>query len=153
MILAKPVIDKQYWILKKGDRKIGAVEADSQGYVVSTTNTRTHYKTIPMMRRNADITFEPAAKPVRSDPYQVHGYATGCRAYNPVWNVKMKVPLFTRQAKSRSWLAAGWYLVKKHRAWRVVHNPKLILLERYPYQGPFHDRQTAEQITTNYTHD
>lgn len=145
MILAKPVIDKQYWILKKGDRKIGAVEADDQGYVVSTTNSRVRYKTIPMLRRGADITFEPPIKTPKPDPYQVHGYHTGCKVYNPVWNVQMRVPLFTRQPKSRSWLAAGWYLVKKHRTWQAMRNPKLILLERYPYQGPFHSEEQARE--------
>lgn len=147
MILAKPVIDKQYWILKKDDRKIGAVEADDQGYVVSTNASRVRYKTIPMLRRGAEITFEPAAKTPKPNPYQVHGYDTGCRAYNPVWNVQMRIPLFTRQPKSRSWLAAGWYLVKKHRTWQVIRNPKLILLERYSYQGPFHSEEAAREHT------
>jgi hypothetical protein len=147
MILAKPVIDKKYWILKKDDQKIGAVEADDQGYVVSTDAVRVRYKTIPMLRRAADITFEPATTIPKSDPYQVHGYQTGCKAYNPVWNVHMKIPLFTRQPKSRSWLAAGWYLVKKHRNWQVVRNPKLILLERYPYHGPFHNEEAASDHT------
>ena len=34
MIEAKPVIDKKYWILKKDNRKIGAVEAEGDGYTV-----------------------------------------------------------------------------------------------------------------------
>lgn len=143
MILAKPVIDQQYWILKQGDHKIGAVEADGDGYVVSMNTQRERYQTIPMVRNRANITFEPAAKTPKPDPCQVHGYDTGCRAYNPVWNVQMRVPLFTRQPKSRSWQAAGWYLVKKHRTWQVMRNPKLILLERYPYQGPFHSQEAA----------
>jgi hypothetical protein len=145
MILAKPVIDKKYWILKQGDRKIGAVEAQGDGYVVSMDADRQHYKTQPMMVNRANIRFEPAAKITKPDPCQVHGYDTGCRAYNPVWNVQMKIPLFTRQLKSRSWQAAGWYLVKKHRNWQVMRNPKLILLERYPYHGPFHSEEAARE--------
>jgi hypothetical protein len=143
MILAKPVIDKKYWILKQGDRKIGAVEAQQDGYVVSMDTDRQHYKTVPMIANRANIRFEPAAKIPKPDPCQVHGYDTGCRAHNPVWNVQMRVPLFTRQSKSRSWLAAGWYLVKKHRTWQIMRNPKLILLERYPYHGPFHSEEAA----------
>jgi len=52
--------------------------------------------------------------------------------------------LFTRDTKSKSWYAAGWYMVKQHRAWKAVQNPKLITLQRYQYQGPFHTQQQAE---------
>jgi hypothetical protein len=34
MIEAKPIVDKKYWILKQDDRKIGVVEAESDGYTV-----------------------------------------------------------------------------------------------------------------------
>lgn len=145
MISAKPVIDKQYWILKQGDRKIGALEADGDGYVMSVDSNQQRFKTIPMLKNSANIRFEPPAKTPKPDYYQVHGYDTGCRVYNPVWNVQMKVPLFTREPKSRSWLAAGWYTIKKHRTWQVTHNPKLILLERYPFQGPFNNKEEANE--------
>ena len=124
MILAKPVIDKRYWILKQDDRKVGEVEADNEGIVVKTQGQQVRYKTMPMARKDANIVFEPAIKTAKPDTHSVHGFATGCRAHNPVWNVQMKIPLFTRQPKSRSWLAAGWYLVKKHRTWQAMRNPK-----------------------------
>jgi hypothetical protein len=96
-----------------------------------------------MVRRNTNIEFEPAEKVSRPRPNQVHGYSTGCRTHNGMWNVQMKLPLFTKTAKSKSWFAAGWYCVKQHRAWKVVHNPKLIVLERYSYQGPFYTEEQA----------
>ena len=34
MIVAKPVIDNQYWILKQDNQKIGNIEASADGYVV-----------------------------------------------------------------------------------------------------------------------
>ena len=33
-LIALPVIDKQYWILKDNDRKVGNVEACADGYQV-----------------------------------------------------------------------------------------------------------------------
>jgi len=57
----------------------------------------------------------------------------------------MRVPLFTKQAKSKSWFAAGWYAVRQHRSWRVVRNPKLIVLQRYQYNGPFHNKEQANE--------
>lgn len=143
MIVAKPVIANQYWILKQDDQKIGNIQASPDGYVVKILNQVSSYKTIPMLRKKANIEFEPLEKTSKPQPNQVHGYETGCRTYNGMWNVQMKLPLFTKDNKSKSWFAAGWYAVKQHRSWKIMHNPKLIVLERYQYQGPFHTKEEA----------
>ena len=143
MIVAKPVVANQYWILKQDDQKVGNIQASAEGYVVKIQNEITSYKTIPMVRRKTNIEFEPAEKISKPLTHQVHGFDTGCRAYNGMWNVQMKLPLFTKTAKSKSWFAAGWYRVKQHRTWKAVHNPKLIVLERYSYQGPYHTKEEA----------
>ena len=143
MIEAKPVIPNRYWILKQDNRKVGQIEADDSGVTVKIQNRVAGYKTIKMASREANIEFTKlsSAKPVTN---QVHGYEVTGRVYNPVWDVKHRLPLFTRDTKSKSWYAAGWYMVKQHRAWKVVQNPKLITLQRYQYQGPFHTQQQAE---------
>ena len=142
-LIAKPVIDKQFWILKQDDQKIGNIQAVPNGYQVTMFNRVDSYKTIPMLRKKAKIEFEPVEKSSKPTADQVHGFDTGIKAYNGMWNVQMKVPLFTKQAKSKSWFAAGWYLIKQHRTWKPIKNPKLIVLERYPYQGPFHSKDQA----------
>jgi len=144
-IIAKPVIDKQYWILKRDNKKVGELEVDSHGYTMRIENQIQRFKTIPMVRKSLDIAFEPAEKTTPIKPRQVYGYDTNCRAYNPIWDLKHKLPLFTKEKKSKSWYAAGWYTVKQHRSWKIVQNPKLILLERYQYQGPFHNQDLAQQ--------
>jgi len=143
MIEAKPVIDKKYWILKKDNHKIGALHAESDGYTMRIQDQVGKFKTIPMVRKKIDIEFAPLEKTTRPALDQVHGYATGCRAHNPMWDVKHRLPLFTKERKSKSWYAAGWYAVKQHRTWKIVRNPKLIVLERYQYQGPFHTQEAA----------
>jgi hypothetical protein len=143
MIEAKPVIDKKYWILKKDNCKIGVLEAEPDGYTMRINDQIGRFKTIPMVRKKVDIEFVPPEKTTRPAPDQVHGYATGCRAHNPMWDVKQRLPLFTKERKSKSWYAAGYYVVKQHRAWKIVRNPKLIVLERYQYQGPFHTQEAA----------
>jgi hypothetical protein len=143
MIEAKPVIPNRYWILKQDNRKVGQIEADDSGVTVKIQNRVAGYKTIRMASREANIEFTklPSGKPVTN---QVHGFEVTGRVYNPVWDVKHRLPLFTRDTKSKSWYAAGWYMVKQHRAWKAVQNPKLITLQRYQYQGPFHTQQQAE---------
>jgi hypothetical protein len=143
MIVAKPVIDNQYWILKQDDQKIGNIEASADGYQITIQNKIASYKTIPMLRRQENVEFEPVEKSSKPLPNQVHGYDTGCKSHNGMWNVQLKLPLFTKTAKSKSWFAAGWYTVKQHRTWKITRNPKLIVLERYSFKGPFHTEEQA----------
>jgi hypothetical protein len=144
-LVAKPVIDKQFWILQKDNEKVGNIEACAGGYQVKINNQVAQFKTIRMAARTVNIEFEPAAKIVatKHDTTQVHGYPVSGRVYNPMWDVPQQLPVYTKTNKSKSWFTAGWYNVKKGRTWRTVLAPKLIVLQRYPYQGPFYSEQDA----------
>jgi hypothetical protein len=146
-IIAKPIVDKQFWVLQQNDQKVGNIEAVTGGYQVKINNqVVAQYKSIKMVERNINIQFEPAIKKerVKSTTHSVHGYPTAGRVYNPMWDVPQRLPVYTKTNKSKSWHAAGWYCVKKGRRWSATQDPKLILLQRYPYQGPFHTREEAE---------
>jgi hypothetical protein len=142
-LIAKPVIDKQFWILQEDNRKVGNVEARNGGYQVRINNQITQFKTIKMLEKRVQIRFEslPGARSRAVKTQQVYGYPASGRVHNGLWNVQDKLPIYTKTAKSKSWYAAGWYLVKKGRNWRAVQDPKLILLQRYEYRGPFHSRE------------
>jgi hypothetical protein len=148
-IVAKPVVDKKFWILQKDNEKIGNIEAINNGYQVTINNQTQQFKTIRMAAQRANIQFESGVKASRPDTNTVHGYPAGSRVHNPVWDVQQQLPLYTKTKKSKSWFAAGWYQLKRGRNWRVVQDPKLISLERYKYAGPF---QTKEQAS-EYKHD
>lgn len=145
MIIAKPVIDNQFWILQKDNEKIGNIEACAGGYQVKINNQIAQFKTIRMAARTVNIEFEPAAK--KSKPKtttnHVHGYPAAGRVYNPMWDVPQQLPVYTKTSKSKSWFAAGWYNVRRGRHWQTVHAPKLIVLQRYAYQGPYYSEQEA----------
>ena len=146
MLVAKPVIDKQFWILQENNRKVGNVEACAGGYQVKINNQIAQFKTIRMAAQRANIEFEPAVKlskpKVTMD--QVHGYPISGRVYNPMWDVTQQLPVYTKTAKSKSWFAAGWYLVRRGRTWTTMLSPKLIVLQRYAYAGPFLTQQQAD---------
>ena len=145
MLIAKPVIDKQFWILKENDRKVGNVEACAGGYQVKINNQVAQFKTIKLAARTANIEFEPATKTVKPKATVTHiyDYPVAGRVYTPIWNVAQQLPVYTKTAKSKSWFAAGWYNVRKGRHWRTVLAPKLIVLQRYAYQGPYYSEQQA----------
>ena len=148
-LVAKPVIDKQFWILQDGNQKVGNIEACAGGYQVKLHNQIAQFKTIRMAAQRVNIQFEPPARvSTKKSSNLVHGYPAVTKAYNSMWDVKMKLPVYTKTNKSKSWFAAGWYRVKKGRSWTVVQDPKLIVLQRYPYQGPFQtDQEAADEHT------
>ena len=139
MLVAKPVIDKQFWILQENDRKVGNVEACAGGYQVRINNQVAQFKTIRMAAERVNIEFEPAVKKIKpkSTADHVHGYPISGRVYNPMWDVTQQLPVYTKTAKSKSWFAAGWYRVRRGRNWITMLAPKLIVLQRYAHTGPF----------------
>jgi hypothetical protein len=143
MLVAKPVIDKQFWILQENNRKVGNVEACAGGYQVKINNQIAQFKTIQMAAQRANIEFEPAVKKIKPKATvdHVHGYPISGRVHNPMWDVTQQLPVYTKTAKSKSWFAAGWYRVRKGKTWRAVLCPKLIVIQRYPYQGPFYSEE------------
>jgi len=147
MIIAKAVIPDQYWILREHDRKVGNIETDHGEYVISLNGERIRFKTLNLIKDKVKIDFESVeTKNQEQDPFQVHGYPTTSQAHNAIFDVKHQLPLWTQHERSRSWLAAGWYRVRQHRDWQVMQCPKLILLERYQYQGPFRTREEAMSL-------
>ena len=146
-LIAKPVIDKQFWILQDGNQKVGNIEACAGGYQVKIRNQVSQFKTIRMAAQRVNIEFESNSKSSVEKNLKslVHGYPATGRIYNPVWDVKMKLPIYTKTTKSKSWFAAGWYWVKKGRSWSVMQDPKLIVLQRYEYQGPFHSQEKTHE--------
>jgi hypothetical protein len=145
-LIAKPVIDKQFWILQENNRKVGNVEACAGGYQVKINNQIAQFKTIRMAAQRANIEFEPAVKIAKPKAAmdQVHGYPISGRVHNPMWDVTRQLPVYTKTAKSKSWFAAGWYRVRRGRTWATMLAPKLIVLQRYAYAGPFLTQQQAD---------
>ena len=146
-LIAKPVIDKQFWILQENNQKVGNVEACNGGYQVKINNQVAQFKTIKLVEQRVNVQFETTlkrSKVEKTTPPNVHGYPAVGRIFNPIWDIQQKLPLYTKTNKSKSWFAAGWYQVKKGRKWAVVQDPKPIVLQRYPYQGPFHTKEEIQ---------
>lgn len=137
MIEAKPVVDNVFWILCNDNQKIGSVEKSNDEFAVKINGITKTYRSLPALQEQTDIKFCKILRTNNTSSTLVHGIDAGCQVYNVTWDIQHQLPLFTKSAKSKSWQAAGWYLVKPSRHWKVLRNPKLILLLRYPYHGPY----------------
>ena len=146
MIKAKTVVPDRYWILRDDQKKIGNIESDGTGYTVSINGSSAKYTTLSMIQQRVPIDFELIEKTAAADnSCEVHGYPTTAPAHNAIFDVKHQLPLWTLEPCSRSWYAAGWYQVRQQRSWKTIQCPKLIMLQRYDYRGPFRTRTEAEQ--------
>ena len=145
MIIAKAVIPNQYWILQQDDRKIGNIEAAADGFTVVINGSQQKFKNLRTIRNKVSIDFQnlPRSRSPGKEN-SVLGYPTDGVPYNGVFDVPHRVPLWTREPRSKSWYAAGWYLVRQGRRWSTEFCPKMILLNRNAFMGPFHSRQEAE---------
>jgi hypothetical protein len=141
MVTAKPVVKNKFWILKDEDRKIGTVEKDRGTYIVKIADHQAEFKTIKTIENKTNISFEQFAKQQKKQGYEVNGFLTNSKPYNAVYNVKTRLPIFTKKPKSKSWYAAGYYKINIKGRSKVVWCPKLILLQRYQYMGPVHSPQ------------
>ena len=136
MVTAKPVVKNKFWILKDEDRKIGTVEKGRGSYIVKIADQQAEFKTIKTIENKTNITFEEFAKKQKTQGYEVNGFLTDSKPYNAVYNVKERLPIFTKKPKSKSWYAAGYYQITINGKTSVVFCPKVILLQRYRYLGP-----------------
>ena len=55
MIIAKPVIPNQFWILKDGERKVGNIEIAPGGFAVKIGDNVQSYKTINTIKQKVKI--------------------------------------------------------------------------------------------------
>jgi hypothetical protein len=59
------------------------------------------------------------------------------KAYNVMWDLRHKFPVFTKTSKSKSFFCAGYYIVYFNEEWTQMFCPKLITINRYKFRGPY----------------
>ena len=135
---AKEIIKNKFWIVEDDGVKFGTISLNEDQYILSTPTGTKFYHTERQLTKALDkklswtdleIT-ETAAK-------EVHGYATNSIPFNPMYDVKRKLPLFTKSDKSKSLYFAGYYIMQFEKGWVKSFCPKLITVERYTTKGPF----------------
>jgi len=143
MIKAKPVSNK-FWILKDGSVKVGEVNSTQLGYSLSIKGKKTLFQTLDKLKIKTGIVLEDKINITTSNNNIIYGYPFTDTAYNEVWNLKSKLPLYTKDKDSKSWFAAGYYLINIKGKWKTILSPKLIILERNEYHGPYKENPSND---------
>ena len=152
-IHAKPIIENKFWIVEQDGNKIATLRKDEENRFVLSNNSG-----IKIFDNKEKLTDQFGqnffvAKIIREAddavPNEVHGFPTSSQPHNAMYDIKRKLPLFTKSQDSKSLYCAGYYIIKFEKGWVKSHCPKLITLQRYAYQGPFKTDIEMKQVLAN----
>ena len=143
-LLAKPIVKNKCWIVEDNGKKYGTILANTAGVVLVKDNQRERFPNLKLLSDRYNIVVDKA-KPIKTitESYGVYGFPCDYNAQNILWDVKHRLPIFTKGSKSKSFFCAGYYIVKFNNGWVKSYCPKLITLNRYEYQGPY---ETLEEM-------
>jgi len=138
-LLAKAIVKNKCWVVEDDyHNKVGTIMTSPTGVVYQHDQKREHFASLKILSDRYNILVEKAPpKKIITQPYTVYDYPCEHKPHNILWDVKHKLPIFTKGNKSKSFFCAGYYIVKFNNGWVKSYCPKLITLNRYPYAGPY----------------
>lgn len=152
-IHAKPIIDNKFWIVEKDGAKFATLRKnDDNRFVMSNETGVKIYDNKESLTRQFGKNFFVAkiVKEATDAPAdEVHGYGTSTMPHNAMFDIKRKLPLFTKSEDSKSLYCAGYYVIRFDKGWVKSFCPKLITLQRYDYKGPYKTELEMKQVLSN----
>jgi hypothetical protein len=144
----------EVFIVESDGQKVGTIQANVNGTVNLMTGTiRQSFPSIKNLNKEYDIKFDRVTKAKTerissTDINSAFGIPTNTKPHNVLWDAKHKTAVFTENTKSKSYHCAGHYIVKLGKTWNYEFCPKLIIIDRYPYKGPFNTKEEANASKT-----
>jgi hypothetical protein len=138
------------WSVENQNTHIGTVYKMEKGYVFAHQGITDYFSTKPKLeayiRNFGEYNMKPLFPTAKKETAgtTVYGYDVGCPSYNHLLHVKHRAPVFTKESNSKCFFAAGWYAIDYGgNCWQIEHCPKLLVLNRNKYLGPYHNEQEA----------
>jgi len=136
-INAKEVLKNKFWIVEENGQSVGTLSANEECYTYSCKTGTQVFPTMNQLKKHlGKISWSVADKNTKQE-FEVHGFPTSCEPFNQMYDVKRKLPLFSKSNKSKSLYCAGYYTIHFEKGWVKSFCPKLITIERYEFSGPF----------------
>ena len=147
---AKPIIKGEYWVITDGERKVGNVISDGTEFAVKLDDKVELFDSAKDIEKKTHIEFLKTVKTVgQARPaFAVFPTPSG-KIYNSFYDIKRKLHIFTKTAKSKCYYAAGWFALKQADEYETVFCPKYIFVQRYDYIGPFMTESEAKSSINN----
>jgi hypothetical protein len=152
-IHAKPIIQDKFWIVEENGEKIATLRKNEDNrFVMSNELGIKIYDSQESLTKQfgKDFFIAKIVKEANNSlPNEVHGYTTSTTPFNAMFDIKRKLPLFTKSDDSKSLYCAGYYVIKFDKGWVKSFCPKLITLQRYDFKGPFKTELEMKQVLSN----
>lgn len=148
-LVAKPVINNQYWVITDGSKKVGNVIADGSGFDVKLDGRLSHYENRNEITKVTKIRFQPLKSNKTKAQVPYPEFPTTEKIYNSIFDIKRKLHLFTKSKKSKCYHVAGWFVIKQNNLNSVCFCPKYIFIQRYEYTGPYKTEIEAKSLINN----
>ena len=149
MLQAIPIVNNKFWIIERNGQKVGTLRLGKE-YILTVQDKYARYPDLNSLLEKLDINFDQAKQlenKSKSKEFDVHGFPCKTKPYNDIFDLKRKLPLYTKTEKSQSFYCAGYYGIHFDNGWVRAYCPKLITLSRNEFIGPFKDKlEMLEQI-------
>ena len=140
-VISKVLIPNKEWIIEGNGKKIGSITKNKKGYIFLRKGKMVEiksFKEIIEKLDNIDTNRKFEIEPIN---HTIYNYPCSSKPFEPVYNVKKKLPLYAKSSKSKSQYCAGYYIIQFRKGWVKSFCPKLITLERYSFHGPYKTEQ------------
>lgn len=147
---AKEIVNGKFWILEDDGEKIATLSLTDDRYLLSNKKGSRFFDDQNLVENEIGKQIEWNKLEITEIPNkEIHGYPTSTSPFNPLYDVKKKLPLFTKSEKSKSLYCAGYYIIKFDKGWVKSFCPKLVTIERYPFKGPFTTKIEMRKALSN----
>jgi len=140
-VKAKEVLDGKFWIVEDEGVRVGTLSVAEDKFMFSGSDGTRFYDNENQLKKRFGKDMLWAKLNITEtnvkDNLEIHGFPTSTRPFNSMYDVKRKLPLFTKSEKSKSLYCAGYYIIHFDKGWVKSFCPKLITVERYETRGPF----------------
>lgn len=139
IVNAKPVLKDKFWIVEREGVRIGTLSLNDDKYMYSNTAETCYFDNTRQLTKKFGSSIVWGGNdnvPVAVNNPTVYNFPVSVVPFNSMYDVKRKLPLFTKSSKSKSVYCAGYYIIKFDKGWVKSFCPKLITIERYEHRGP-----------------
>lgn len=152
-LYAKPIVDGKFWIVEQDGLKIATLrKKENNKYVLSSNDNEVLFNKKEELTNQFGPKFFLSNNNVKVSSVNTndcYGFPTSCKPYNAVYDVRRKLPLFTKSDQSKSLYCAGYYTIKFEKGWVKSFCPKAITIERNEHKGPFKTEIEMKMVLAN----
>ena len=137
MAEAKNIVKNKFWVIEEDGHQVGTIQAVNDGVVLVTGQTREKFPSLKLLTTKHNMHVARRINQKSTSVNSVYDYPCDAKPYNSIYDLKSRLPLYTKESKSKSFYCAGYYLVDFNGTWLTYFCPKKIVLSRNKFFGPF----------------